>query len=182
MQPKRSQAYFGLTSEGKVCYHNGMPLRQCQSQSNGVIFRGEKIGDKIISAADQKKVFDVFRQHIPTDPQVSIFSSPNTDEDALEAASLLLRGYVGSGWGGFEFVNQDDTPPYDAELVKDLYILMGVHHDDPCGWIRRWVRGRLGVPVWICLTAPKPVEWYQDKLGIKPDFLFSVKGQAVSSG
>lgn len=182
MQPKRSQAYYGLTSEGKVCYHNGMPIRQCQSETSGILFRTEKVGEQLIQTTDQKKIFDIFRKHIPADPQVSLFCSSNTDEDALEAASLLLRGYVKSGWASFQFVNQDDVPPYDAELVKDLYILMGVHQDDPCGWVRRWVRGRLGVPIWICLTAPKPVDWYQTRLGIKPDFLFSVKNTARAAG
>lgn len=182
MQPRRSKAYFGLNPTGKVCYHNGMPLRQCQSQATGATFRTEKIGDRVIAATDQKKIFDEFRKVIPADPQLTIFSSQDTDEEALEAVSFLLRGYVDSQWADFLFINQEDRPPYEPELVKGLYILMGVRSGDDAGWIRRWVRSRMGVPIWICLTAPKPVEWYQNELGIRPDFLFSVKGAAKASG
>lgn len=160
-----------------------MPLRQCQSEAEGATFRAERIGDNVLSAADQKKIFDMFFSvNRPTDPQLSIFSSQHTDEDALEAASFLLRRYVASGWGNFLFVNQEDPIPREPELVKDLYVLMGVRAGDDCGWIRRWVRSRLGVPIWICLAAPKPGDWFRDELGIKPDFMFSVKGQTRSSG
>lgn len=182
MQPRRTKAYFGLTPTGKVCYHNGMPLRQCQSKSTDAVFRAEKIGEMAVTASDQKKVFDQFRKHTPSDPQTTIFSSQHTDEDSLEAASVLLRGYVDAYWGEFLFVNQDDPVPRDPELVQGLYILMGVRSGDDTGWVRRWIRSRLGVPIWICLTAPKPYEWYHDELGIKPDFLFSVKGAARASG
>ena len=183
MQPKRPQAYFSLSSESKVCYHNGMPLRQCQSQTENFLFRTEKLGENIIQAAEQKKIYEGFGSNFLTDPFLTIFSSHPTDEDALEAASSLLRNYIRLGLtANFLFVNQDDSPPRDPEQVQDIYILMGVNHTAPCDWVRRWIRSRLGVPIWVCLTAPKPVEWYRDCLGIKPGFLFSLKGSAKTLG
>ena len=182
MQPKRSKAYYGLSSDGKVCFQNGMPIRQCQSDTKRILFRGEKIGDQVLSSVEQDKAFSAFLANAPDDPHITLFSSPQTDEDALEAASLLLRNYVAKNWADFLFVNRDDLPPRDPELVKGLYVLMGANHQEPADWIRRWVRSRMGVPIWICLTAPKPVDWYRDSLGLKPDFLFSVKGNAVSAG
>lgn len=182
MQPRKSRAYYGLSPEGRVCFQNGMPIRQCQNTYESVVFRGERLGDHIVSAVEQKNTFDAFRNNFPDDPRVTIFCSSPTDEEALEAASVLLRGYVKKQWADFEFVNCDDQPPRDPEFLKSLYILMGVHHQSSADWIRRWTRSRMGVPIWICLTAPKPVDWYQNVLGIRPDFLFSVKGSAVSAG
>jgi hypothetical protein len=160
-----------------------MPIRQCENQTSQITFRGEKIGSTILSGAEQQKAFRIFQENRPDTPQLTIFCARETDEDALDAASSLIHTYAAKKWSRFLFINKQDAPPFDPGEVQDLYLMMGLHDDDldSTRAARLWFRSRLGVPLWLCLTSPDPVSWYREKLGLRPDFLFSIKS-GKSSG
>ncbi len=175
--------FFKLDSVGQTCFKHGMPIGYCRDASDNFTFKAEKLSEgKNLSAVEQEKIFSAFKTSIPEEPQVTIFSSSGTDHLALTAVSQLLRGHVRAGWTDFEFVSQNEDLPQDLEDTKGLYCLMGIHQDDQVQWVRKWVRSRLGTSIWICTTTDKPVDWFRTKLGIKPDFLFSIKGAGRSAG
>lgn len=186
MTPKFTKAFYALDPISKVCFLNGMPIRQCQNEIITPAFKNEKIGNSVLSMVEQQKAFELFQNEIPTAPYVTIFCSKETDEGALDATGSLLKNYIDKdkNFNRFLYINKQDFPPREPEDVKDLYILMGAHQDDAdiCSWVRLWVRSRVGVPLWICLTADNPVAWYREKLGIKPHFLFSMRTAGRQNG
>lgn len=186
MTPKVGKEFYKLDSIGKVCYLNGMPLRQCRQINKSFMFRSEKVTKGLLSAAQQQEAFKIFEQNKPDSPQFTIFSTGETDDVALEATSHLIRNYIenGNGWNSFLFIGPQDMPPRGDEDVKDLYVAIGVDERDPdvAGWLRTWLRARLGVPIWVCLTAKKPSDWYLESLRIRPDFLFNLKTSGRSAG
>lgn len=186
MKPKFSSAYFKMDREGQTCFKNGLPLRQCQNPTpSEPIFKNEKVGSHLLTSVEQQQAFIKF-QGTDDSPFLTIFCSGETDEQSLDAISLLLRQRIKQtpSWDNFRCVTAQDYPPRDTDDIRDLFVLIGVHETDQdiCRWVRMWARAPLGVPLWISLTAQKPIEWYRDKLGIKPDFLFSLRGSGRVSG
>lgn len=186
MTPKVTKEFYRLNDTGKLCYLNGMPLSQCRTKKRNFNFKPEKIGSTLLSSAEQQKIFSVFEKNRPDSQQLTIFASSETDDLPLDAVSHLIHNYIEAtpNWKSFSFIGIQDEPPRITEDIQDLYVLIGAHEQDPhiCNWVRMWARARLGVPLWICLTAKKPSEWYRESLGIRPHFLFNLKSGGRSIG
>ena len=183
MIPRFSPAYYKLPSPEKVLYLTGMPFQYIKSDTREFEFKNEQTGKKVLTGTTQKKVFEQLLNH-EMPPGLAVFASNPTDHEAMQAISFILRTqYKQTGFKDFEYVHPSESIPAESER-KIVYILQSCHALDLnlTHQIRRWVRTSHGGSVWICLTAPKPYEWCSEHLGIKPSFLFSIKGSGVSVG
>lgn len=184
MSRKYPKAFFSLDDIGKVMFANGLPIDQCHAGNlPNPIFANLKLDGAVVSSVIMQKAFDDMKKRVSDTPFVTIFHSKGTDEPALDAVATIIR--AAGQHGDFMCVNKQDWPPYgEDEKIFGLYVLMGVHHDDPdiCSWVRTWIRSRIRVPIWITLTSPDPIAWYREKLGIKPHFLFSLRASGQQSG
>ena len=160
-----------------------MPVQYIKSDAHEFEFKNEQTGKKVLTGTTQKKVFEQFLSH-EIQPGLTVFASNPTDHEAMQAISFILRTqYKKLGFKDFEYVAPWESIPAESER-KIVYILQSCHALDlnSTHQIRRWARTSHGGSVWVCLTAPKPYEWCVEQLGIRPSFLFSIKGSGVSVG
>lgn len=184
MIPRKDSAFFKTAPALRGLYLTGMPRGILTSDRTQFNFQNIKLNTRVLSATEQSKKFQEFANIKPSGQQISIFCGSPTDQDALEASGFLLKQYLKNWKMDFEYCYPDEFPPYKTENVKELYSLVGIHDSDDklAHQVRRWCRTPHGAPVWINLVSKDPLQWINDKLGIKPDFLFRLASSGNSVG
>ena len=190
MTPRIGPDFYTLRSElDKVLYMKGMPIEMIREKTLSFDFRSEQVNTKLISVTTQRKVYEQFLTAELGNPGLTIFSSNPTDYEALAAASQIIRTQIHAKekeFKSFQFVSPWEIPPYneDETKIRAVYVLVGCHIKDELTThqIRRWVRAGLGSSIWVCISGEKPYEWSINQLGIKPQFLFSLKSAGVTVG
>ena len=185
MIPRRDSSFHKLTSPFlKGLYLTGMPRKFLAEQDEQFTFRGEKTARGMLTPAVQKRAHELFLKNLPGDQQFALFHSSPSDHQALQCVCEILKAHFKENFGSFEFVSPSEPLPTDPERIKALYVVVGGHTSDDATthMIRRWVRAPLGSAIWVVCGGDKIWDWTQDKLGVKPDFLFSLRSGGVSVG
>lgn len=183
MTPRKDSHFYKLSPQLKALYLTGMPAQFLKDQQERIDFKGEKVSKGMLTASAQRKAYEEFQKIAPENQHFALFHSSPADLWALQAVCELLKSHHKKGFSSFEFVSASEPLPKE-ERVKALYIVLGAHTQDDSytQMIRRWVRAPLGASVWVVSGGNHPWVWTQEKLGIKPDFLFSVVGAGISVG
>lgn len=177
MKPRLDYSFKSLPGEQKLFYLTGMPRSTVIAPDYEPLFANVRLSDQqALSTTTQKEKYAELLKGFPTDG-FSVFASHPSDQEALHVASMLVKHYIRSDIKDIEYVLPGEHYPRDTERLKSLYVLMGVHEDDKnlVHDVRRWVRGPIGVPRFLVLTSNNPYQWCLDRLGCKPDFLFSMR-------
>jgi hypothetical protein len=190
MTPRIGPDFHSLKSElDKILYMKGMPIELIKEKKLTFDFRNEQINTKLLSAQIQRKAYEQFLSAELGNPGLTMFCSNPTDYESLAAASQIIRTQIhdkAKEFKSFQFVSPWENPPFteDETRIRAVYVLMGAHQKDEATThqIRRWVRAGLGSSVWVCMAGDKPYDWSINQLGIKPQFLFSLKSAGVSVG
>jgi len=146
-------------------------------------FANFKSRGKVISATQQKKIYDEFLK-APLDYQHSaIWCSAGNDEDPLRACTQVLLQQAKASQTNFRFFSPFDEIPR-GEDVPHLCILLGVHEQDvECmNRVRRWLRTPHGSAVWVVATVKDPFLWVSEQLGVVPNYLFWCRKPSVHVG
>lgn len=183
MIPKLDKTFYSLPQAAKLLYLTGMPRQFCVGPDRENLFANTKLTDRILTSAEQSAKFKEIHREFPSDSITIISSWPN-DQDALATACSLVRHYVTTGTRNIEFVHPTEQFPRDAERLKDLYVLTGIHEKDPdiLHHVRRWARSSMGTPRVLVVTTMEPYKWCYDQLGCLPQFLFHAKLPGKSIG
>jgi hypothetical protein len=184
MIPRKDTQFHKLPTHLKVLYLTGMPVQFLKTPSEKLDFKSEKVSKGVLSVGVQRKMHDEFQKTPPENQHFALFHSSPTDQWALQCVCELLKHHHKNGFTRFEFVSPQESIPKDPEKVKDLYILLGAHTQDDAltHYVRRWVRSPHGAAIWVISGGSQPWIWTQEKLGVKPDFLFSVTNAGISVG
>jgi hypothetical protein len=187
MIPKRNAGFYKLDKMGKSLYLTGMPEAFITAPKPQVEFRNETLPKGVLLSSTQMKYWQDFKSVEPSATKFCVFTSKPTSHDSLAALCELLRQQRQRGFKDFEFVHPEEFYPREETKRRSLYILTGVHASDPSivHQVRRWVCGPHGAAVWLNLTVgreDKAYEWLEGKLGVLPQFLFSLKSAGVSVG
>jgi hypothetical protein len=180
-----SPAFYRLSPSDRVLFLQGMPIEYIKEKTLKFDFRNEQLTAKLLTKTTQIKVYEQFLTSELGDPGLSIFNSEPTDYESLAAACQIIKTqYENKQFKDFQFVYPEEKPPVEVEEIKSVYVLMGCNSKDDnlTHHIRRWVRSRLGCSIWVCMGGEKPYDWALQKLGIKPQFLFSLKSVGISVG
>lgn len=191
MIPRKDSDYHKLKqAHEKLCYLNGMPKQYITGKDREPEFMNFKANSRVVSAAQQKKVYDELREAAVWGPSHSAFwlSSPH-DKMALEAACQVLRKKALSiGFRSFEFISPFEdlrwTKPSDDSDIRELYVLLGANERDVelTHRIRRWMRQPHGASIWVVGTAQDPYRWACEDLGCIPTYMFWIKRSGISVG
>jgi hypothetical protein len=188
MIPRKDPSYYRLPAAQRVLYLTGMPLAYVNEAPRAYTFRNERTSRGTqLTAAMQRACLEEFRKVPPGEQQFTLFSSNPTDHEALLCCTEILRFHCEKNrFFQFEFVAPSEPLPQqeDPQDRKHLYILLGVNFQDEqmTHLVRRWVRAPHGSAIWVIGAGSSPLEWAQKKLGIRPDFLFSLKETGTSLG
>lgn len=189
MTPRIGPDFHALNELDRVLYLKGMPIEAIKEKDLKFEFRNEQINTKLLSGPVQRKTYEQFLTEALGNPGLTIFSSNPTDQESLAAASQIIKTQYRDKikrFKSFQFVSPWENPPYnqEEEYLKAVYVLIGCHQRDEqtTHQIRRWVRAGLGASIWVCMSGEKPYDWAMSQLGIKPQFLFSLKSAGVTVG
>ena len=185
MIPRKDATFHSLPNHFlKGLYLTGMPRKFLGLQEEKFIFRGEKVSKGVLSLAVQKKSYEQFLQFPPGEQQFTLFHSSPTDQQAIQCACEVLKEHYKQGFKSFEFVSAHEPIPTDPARIKSVYVILGGHTMDPdtVHQIRRWVRAPLGAAIWVTCGGENIWDWTTNKLGVKPNFLFSVRDAGISVG
>lgn len=184
MIPKRDSSFYRLAPELRALYLTGMPKAYLSGSPVIPQFRNEKTSNGILRSNIQQEAFDSFKKSELGNQQFVIFCSSPSDHQALQCVTGVLRERHSAGFNKFEFVHPSEAIPTSPDLTKDLYILTGVHESDTSilPQVRKWARTPLGAEIWLILTSKEPCKWFNESLGVRPQFLFSFKESAISVG
>lgn len=189
MIPRTGPDFYSLNELDRILYLKGMPIELIKEKKLNFEFRNEQVNTKLVSGPTQKKVYEQFLTADLGNPGLTIFCSNPTDQESLAAASQIIKTQYHDKikrFKSFQFVSPWENPPWNEseEKIKSVYLLVGCHVKDEqtTHQIRRWVRANLGASIWVCISGEKPYDWAMNQLGIKPQFLFSLKSSGVTVG
>lgn len=187
MTPRKDSDFYKLKHmHDKVCYLNGMPKAHITASEREPEFTSFRCNSRSITAAQQKKAYDAFKENWGASHTAFFLASPH-DREALQVSCQLLKKLAQKGFKSFEFISPLEDLRHvggDERAIKELYILMGSHEQDIelTQRIRRWVRQPNGASVWVVGVATDPYQWASQKLGVVPDYMFWLKRAGISVG
>lgn len=183
MIPKRDHSFYRLPPDLRALYLTGMPKVYLDAPNTTPHFKNEKTAKGVLKSQTQQEAYEFIKTTELGDQRFILFCSFPSDQQAMLSVAGLLREKHRAGFNKFEFVHPAENLPHH-DLVKDLYVVTGVHESDASivSQVRKWIRTPLGAEIWVVLTAREPYRWFNEVLGVQPQYLFSFKEAVVSVG
>lgn len=186
MKPRKDSDFYKLKHAfEKICYLNGMPKPYLTGAEKEPEFTPFKCNTRGITAAQQKKAYDAFKENWGASHSAFFLANPH-DRSALDAACGLIKNLAKRGFKSFEFISPFEEMKFvkGEEEPKELYILLGANERDVemTQRIRRWVRQPHGASIWVIGVVNDPYPWASQQLGCVPDYMFWLKRSGQSVG